>query len=1059
MDTAERNGKLDRHYRSIEKIILSRQDPVTGLLPASTAKNAHGDYTDAWVRDNVYSILSVWGLALAYRRHNPDHHRGYLLGQSVVKLMRGLLGAMMRQSDRVEKFKHTLNPTDALHAKYGTHTGLAVVGDDEWGHLQLDATSLFLLILAQMTASGLRLIYTIDEVNFVQNLVHYISRSYCTPDYGIWERGNKINHGTTEINCSSVGMAKAALEVMDGFNLFGNVVSQEAVVHVVSNDIARSRFTLHSLLPRESTSKETDAALLSVIGYPAYAVENAQTVQCTRDKIIKKLAGRYGCKRFLLDGHQSVLEDPSRLHYEASELRQFAHIESEWPLFFTYLLLDALMREDAEAVRTWREKLEPLFVEQDGQQLLPELYFVPAERIEAEKADPGSQERTANENLPLVWAQSLFMLSDMIQDNLLRPSDIDPLRRRERIGHQRSTHPMVAVLAENEFVKQQLLDLGIDSETLREVKPVKLMHASQLSQVHTQLGTNAKLSLSGRSSLVIRTMTTSRFYLLAGEESVFLPYYFNPRGFYFSYDNQLLAAHFRSSLRFLATHWDQPGQPIIAFLVREAMLDNRGQNAIIELLHAFQTSKVDAVTVRTGPLGQLLTTAAVERIDDLHGFVPEALQPQTVVECVGAAPGPDETDGPLQMETLERLTDTDDAGLVHVLLHHANRRMRLRALELLWRRKGGTFEITADDQSTTLSCLAEQHYASAALGHDWAAVRRIAEFTGKYDDRLEDALIDIVIRFKRLAVGRAYAEKAIFSKPMESAAILRIIDEFCGNNTAERVLTQEIILHLGHLIRNEPGLFENLLTLRTWYFVQLLVGQISREHVYSVGSAYEFLLGLAPHDIYDRLRAILKSFSQEVTNMVRQENLQASGVGSLDTIKTAPQASEPLKVDDWKQWRHDAGMIGRLPPKLYKQVWYMLQQCNGLIIGDKYNVHNRMGPEHTLDATAGERSFELRVDTLLQNIAAPEYRQLNIEAIESLAELFKQNPDLRIESDLILDVLIGHAVRLAWEKEHADENYDERRGRAWEAFYALSPNRTETAFVEAFKYLLGAEAL
>ena len=30
----------------------------------------------------------------------------------------------------------------------------SVVGDYEWGHLQIDATSLFLLVLAQMTASG-----------------------------------------------------------------------------------------------------------------------------------------------------------------------------------------------------------------------------------------------------------------------------------------------------------------------------------------------------------------------------------------------------------------------------------------------------------------------------------------------------------------------------------------------------------------------------------------------------------------------------------------------------------------------------------------------------------------------------------------------------------------------------------------------------------------------------------------------------------------------------------------------------------------------------------------
>lgn len=48
----------------------------------------------------------------------------------------------------------TQSPGDALHAKYCKRTLNTVVGDDEWGHLQLDATGLYLLILAQMTASG-----------------------------------------------------------------------------------------------------------------------------------------------------------------------------------------------------------------------------------------------------------------------------------------------------------------------------------------------------------------------------------------------------------------------------------------------------------------------------------------------------------------------------------------------------------------------------------------------------------------------------------------------------------------------------------------------------------------------------------------------------------------------------------------------------------------------------------------------------------------------------------------------------------------------------------------
>lgn len=65
--------------------------------------------------------------------------------------------AMMQQKDKVEKFKSTQNPLDSLHAKYSSSTGQAVVRDDEWGHLQIDAVSLYLLILAQMTASGVTL--------------------------------------------------------------------------------------------------------------------------------------------------------------------------------------------------------------------------------------------------------------------------------------------------------------------------------------------------------------------------------------------------------------------------------------------------------------------------------------------------------------------------------------------------------------------------------------------------------------------------------------------------------------------------------------------------------------------------------------------------------------------------------------------------------------------------------------------------------------------------------------------------------------------------------------
>lgn len=68
--------------------------------------------------------------------------------------MRGLLTCMMHQKHKVEKFKVTESTNDAIHAMFSVKTGEEVVGDNEWGHLQMDATSLYLLILAQMTATG-----------------------------------------------------------------------------------------------------------------------------------------------------------------------------------------------------------------------------------------------------------------------------------------------------------------------------------------------------------------------------------------------------------------------------------------------------------------------------------------------------------------------------------------------------------------------------------------------------------------------------------------------------------------------------------------------------------------------------------------------------------------------------------------------------------------------------------------------------------------------------------------------------------------------------------------
>ena len=659
----QKRQSLEKYFHEVTHIITVKQNPASGLIPASVAKTAHGDYTDAWVRDNVYSILAVWGLALAYRRLDDDQGRAYELEHATIKCMRGLLFAMMRQAHKVEQFKSTQKKEHALHAKYSTINGETVVGDKEWGHLQIDATSIFLLFLAQMTVSGLHIIYTLDEVQFIQNLVFYIERGYRIPDYGIWERGNKINHGQPELNCSSIGMVVAALQAINGINLFGSRGGSSSVIHVLPDEIARNFVTLHSALPRESPSKEIDAALLAVISFPAFAVEDPVLRDRTRNEIIKKLAGNYGCKRFLRDGHQTAVEDHNRLHYEAHELKIFENVESEWPLFFTYLILDGLFYENKEQVQMYRKKLAPLLVssnvlkkhyhssnKQDDREqqyetsdskivmkLVPELYIVPAESIEEERLNPGSQERIPNPNIPLVWAQSLHILGNLIYDDLLSPADIDPLGLRLSTKHSKihmNTVVQIVLLSESTELQSKLLMYGLETQTLENCAPITISKPSCLRDAYTYLGKNSKLNLTGRPDRPIGTLSTCKIYRCQGQLYSFLPHFMDREEFYLVSDNDYFVSLFEQEVSSIRNHWMQVGRPTMVVKLTSQMLGdlefidhdqsavNAGKRNLLNFLVSISSSGLcHGARVRVGRLSEMINTACIESLDFLvnHG--------------------------------------------------------------------------------------------------------------------------------------------------------------------------------------------------------------------------------------------------------------------------------------------------------------------------------------------------------------------------------------------------------------------------------------------------------
>ncbi|NOT11733.1 MAG: glycosyl hydrolase family 15 [Methylococcaceae bacterium] len=1068
MKSDDRHKKLAVVFQQVQDIILNRQDWVTGLLPASTAVTIHGNYTDAWVRDNVYSIMAAWGLALAYRRVQENEGRTYVLEQSVVKLMRGLLTAMMRQAAKVEKFKQTQNPLDALHAKYDTRTGACVVGDHEWGHLQLDATSLFLLMLAQMTASGLRIVFTIDEVNFVQNLVHYISRTYRIPDYGIWERGNKINHGIAELNASSVGMAKAALEAMSGFNLFGKDGGQAAVIHVISDDIARTRIALESLLPRESISKETDSAVLSITGFPAFAVDN-QTIRAKTEAIIcGKLEGRYGCKRFLLDGHQAAIEDSHRLYYEPHELKQFMHVECEWPLFFTYLLLNHLFSGNAEAAGHYRNKLESLLVEQNAQQLLPELYIVPKELIAAEKANPRSQERVPNENIPLVWAQSLFILGCLIQDGLLELEDIDPLGRHKVVA-QKQCKLQIALLAQDETVQNNLMAEDIDTQTLAEIVPIQVREAIELAEAYTHVGRNDRIGLTGRPLRQLRTLATSKVYVLSGERLVFLPQCLNQKGFYLAMDNRLLMQRLRLEFAYIYRHWDRQGNPLVVMNIKQNMLGSHNREVLIGFIRELQSGLTQGISVQLGLLSDFAETASYEKINYLHDFqFSMASWEEAERSFFQTLPINSDPPVPLDTQVLREWEISQEDTLIEQLKCNANLYAQLEVLTLLSTRHGPGYNtgLTAiDGRPALVRDLLDEIYERAGDQHVWYVVRRCAGLLGKYDINLEQAATEILVRQHALTLGRAYSGKATLRRPADSFEILQIIRTY-NNDASEHIVIQELILYLGMLIKSNPELFTDIHTIRVGHILQLIIVRQKRESgCATLDEAFNAILALSPYQLTIKVKETLEDYSNSEDQLELAGTLHYEGTlsqsGSPDLSRTRfSQSMNPKDsggVVGWYEWREQQGSLGRENNAFFANVWDILHHCKGLMIGEMLNSKNRLDSENILaQMTSGEQSFKLHVNHLLNKIQSAVYRQLTVEALKAIASIFRDNASLHIDDTLLIDIIIEHAVKINWLQGHPEskDNYDECVSLAWQDFYQLPPHHVANSVLDALIHLL-----
>ena len=159
-------------------------------------------------------------------------------------------------------------------------------------------------------------------------------------------------------------------------------------------------------------------------------------------------------------------------------------------------------------------------------------------RIELERRAPGSQQRLANDNVPLLWTQSLAWLGEMLMEGLIEPADLDPCGRRfqAEIGAEQV---LVALAPTSSALATELKARGLpvsDPETC----PIQVVPSSNLNDRLSAVGGDEALRLSGLPMLRADTSDTARLYQQGDEQLAVLPAVLEEDTFFVSHDPRQL---------------------------------------------------------------------------------------------------------------------------------------------------------------------------------------------------------------------------------------------------------------------------------------------------------------------------------------------------------------------------------------------------------------------------------------------------------------------------------------------------------------------------------------
>ncbi|KAL3981501.1 Glycosyl hydrolases 15 family protein [Acanthocheilonema viteae] len=1023
--------KVDNIYCLVRKLILEHQSVTSGLFPRYSKDREIG-----FVKDSIYCALACWTCSIAYKRLDDDRGRQTELRQSAVKAMRGIMFCWMQQLDNLNHFKENISPEFALYARFDLHTGMVLDRPNEkkYGHLQMDLIALYLLALVQMTAAGIQVIYTHDEVCFVQNLVFYIERTYRTPDFGMWEAGSRYNVGERELHASSLGMVKAALEAINGFNLYGMAGTSSSVIYVDIDGHNRNRTTFETILPRESNSKNTDAALLLSIGWPAFATHDPELYEKTFNKCIRRLEGRYGLKRFLRDGYHTELEDASRQYYNEHETSLFQDIECQFPVFFAYIAITAHFRGERKLSHSYWQKTNDMLVsgEKTSYLVMPEYYAIEEEHMDAERMKPNSQEfypASPNEFGHHLWSNAVYLIALLLKDELIHLTDIDPICRhlpasqRPKYQNRHSVFqssmegdPVVQVvlIAESSRLQMMLSTYGIDTQTPHDLEPVRIWPSWRMMKVFESLGKNEKMGLSGRPRRPFGPLNTSKIFKRFGDTILCYPLLFEVKDFYINADPAVLINEIKLNLEFISRRWKLTGRPTFCMILRGEIMSGEYFSQMLDLLISLKNGCISGVRVRVGRLHQLLNSGCVEHVD----FATDDDGNYDDFEELG------DTDLQLNFRVSVRDIHEDDTQSVEhdyksksdqelcevVRKYNINAPRKVAfAIVTLSKRYGMAYVVDGESLEMRL----ERVYRQACARRRWWVVRYCAAKLRKVTDSLAPGITNMLVRGKQIIIGVSSCQEMTITAPTAPDQIAdALFGSYPENEPQVAVLQQELIIACSDLIAQKPYVFDGVLTIRLAWLAHAM--SLMLDYMRSVGSMKKgSVIGMLDMSI---------SWTQANINAELGKN---SSIYDLSPIVVKDVVAALLTRKYWHlltplQSRRLNGSLNRVPPSFYDSVWKILERTQGGIV----IAGQHLPQQPTLsDMTPFELTFSYKIESMMSAIEHPEYRQVLVELLCIIAIILERNSELVFSEKLDLDQLISTAfLQYCSDYEIGDKN-------------------------------------